>query len=1324
MKTISLLFSLLIVGITFGNSQSKATVLKAKNLQVKQEKGKWQVPGIQFFKFSKQELQKIQENASQTIRLEIPNSGKAPFLIDLNFDGSFDKNQVVKTSGNKIAKAGQSPALHYKGTVGGYKKSLAAFSFWEKGPMGIFSFGTGNFNFVKTDFIENDEPVFALFNDQNVTEKQNFTCLSDHLEDKIKIDNSLKTSDFDKGGSGIDACKKVSVYMECDHKMYLDNGSSVTNTVNWATSMLNVVSALYANEGIRLTASEVFVHTQPDNYPVTSSFAALAAFGDSLASRPPFIGDIAHLLSTKNNSLGGVAYLDVLCDGFGNNYAYSNIYNAFAPLPVYSWTVNVVAHEIGHNFGSPHTQSCSWPLGGGVFGMLDSCYASEEGCYNGPVIPIMGTIMSYCHLVLGVDLSKGFGLLPGALIRQKFIDATCLNGNVILPVLTISADDTVCAGSSKQFSVSDVTGAQYEWTGPNGYNAAVRQPVISPVNSSHNGLFSVIVKKDGCESFPLKTSLRVDCIPFLGDGDQTLCPLQLVPLQYFAQFLPVSGNVFTAEISNASGNFNNPTTIGTLSSLSKNGNFSIQIPGNLPSGNSYFIRIRSSQPTEIGEPIGPFSISPFGAEAQVNNAGRCGNGTVTFSGSGNFNYTWYSDSLTANPIATGSTFTTTPLTQTTAFWAESQQATKAQVGPINPQFSGSSGPLSNFTQGLYFKVLKDLTIDSVFVIAAGTGDVVFRIRDSANTKTLAQVQRPVVGNQTFEKIAIKLRLNPGTYRVDAVGSTVTSLVRSSNVNSFPFVAPGLLSITHATAESRYYWFFNWKISGLDCPGPRKKIWATINPIPSPPSIQSDSICRGGSLTLNANGALSGQTYQWFSPSGNLLPGATQSQYSTPVLNQTLVYSVAIRSQENCESSRTPVSAKVFPAPAPPLPDTVISCLGDTAILSAILPTGIANSFVWFQPNLNPISGQSASTISIPATVPDTIFYVSAISEKGCPSDTTTILLKANPRPSAPIVEVKPQCGPGPVTLIAHGILGASSFEWFTQANGGVPIPNATDSIFLTPPVLGSPVVYYVTPVNSFGCRLKIRSSALAFITPKPENATGSDSSRCGPGIFTLNASGAQPEEHYHWYFSENAAFSDTVSGGFSGSLNLPIQTVSADFYVSIVKQEFCESATRKLIRAIVLEQPQIPVLSLQDNFLVCSIDTAYDWYKNGVFLVTSGDSLNPNLYGNGLYQAILKKSNGCFAESNSILFTGVLKSKNQNQFSIFPNPARDRIKIKSRDGMIKRIELYDLHLRKLDERKMEAGEFELPVNHLPNGMYILFLENQTGQSQVVQFSKE
>ncbi|UBM58917.1 M12 family metallo-peptidase [Marinilongibacter aquaticus] len=55
--------------------------------------------------------------------------------------------------------------------------------------------------------------------------------------------------------------------------------------------------------------------------------------------------------------------------------------------------INTIAHELGHNFGSPHTQSCGWKGG-----PLDYCYSTEGTCYEESMENVIGTLMSYCNV--------------------------------------------------------------------------------------------------------------------------------------------------------------------------------------------------------------------------------------------------------------------------------------------------------------------------------------------------------------------------------------------------------------------------------------------------------------------------------------------------------------------------------------------------------------------------------------------------------------------------------------------------------------------------------------------------------------------------------------------------------------------------------------------------------------------------------------------------------------------------------------------------------------------------------------------------------------
>ena len=83
-----------------------------------------------------------------------------------------------------------------------------------------------------------------------------------------------------------------------------------------------------------------------------------------------------------NVNCGSYAY------GFSANLTNTTNYNI---NKFYSWNLDVVSHELGHNFGANHTHWCGWPGG-----PIDNCASAEGGCSNGPSVG-SGTIMSYCH---------------------------------------------------------------------------------------------------------------------------------------------------------------------------------------------------------------------------------------------------------------------------------------------------------------------------------------------------------------------------------------------------------------------------------------------------------------------------------------------------------------------------------------------------------------------------------------------------------------------------------------------------------------------------------------------------------------------------------------------------------------------------------------------------------------------------------------------------------------------------------------------------------------------------------------------------------------
>ena len=444
------------------------------------------------------ELKRLASEAPGNLSLSIPGLGNSTFEISM-----FKKN-ILSNKFSVQTSSGTTPNLdlgiHYSGKLANDPNSLVAFSFYNNCLLGMMATNAGNFNLVFfPDENKNPSKRYVLYNDRDLTIPNTFSCATGELPAVAKKQDRDPNQEKAAG-----ICQVVTQYLECDYRMFLDNGSSVQNTVTWTTGMFNVMSALYSNEQINLQISEIFVWDSADSYPSATSFEALYAFGE--ARQDNFNGDLAHLLSTKNEGNGGVAWLDVLCQEFWwdnayGRFAYSNIDKTYQNLPLWSWTINVITHETGHNLGSPHTHSCSWELSPGNFGAIDYCHPTEEyegnQCYNGPVVGITGTIMSYCHLSGNVNFNLGFGPLPGNLIRERVSSAFCINSTPGPEKPIISGIRQYCTGENIVLNATS-SGGTFAWSGPNGFTSPstnINIPNASPTNS---GLYMATATNSNC----------------------------------------------------------------------------------------------------------------------------------------------------------------------------------------------------------------------------------------------------------------------------------------------------------------------------------------------------------------------------------------------------------------------------------------------------------------------------------------------------------------------------------------------------------------------------------------------------------------------------------------------------------------------------------------------------------------------------------------------------------------------------------------------------------------------------------------------------------
>jgi len=329
---------------------------------------------------------------------------------------------------------------HYRGIIKGDFTSVAALNFFNNEMNGVVSAeALGNIVLGKldkpgnvSDYIIYSDAKMKIFNEFNCSVKEEAT--HNHDDEGENVSREAMST------------KCVTMYFEIDYNLYTNNGSSTTTTTNWMTSVFNNVQTLFANDGITTSLKSMFIWTTDDPYEGDGSSDYLYQFNEL---RPVFDGDLGQLVGIDPGGLGGVAVtINGLCSQ--NNFSYSDVNFSYSTVPTYSWTIQVITHEMGHLLGSRHTHSCTW---NGNNTAIDNCGPSAIGstaegysCISSPpIIPsaaTKGTIMSYCHLVSGVGISftNGFGPQPSAALLAAVNNGTCLSTDCINTCINTIAD--------------------------------------------------------------------------------------------------------------------------------------------------------------------------------------------------------------------------------------------------------------------------------------------------------------------------------------------------------------------------------------------------------------------------------------------------------------------------------------------------------------------------------------------------------------------------------------------------------------------------------------------------------------------------------------------------------------------------------------------------------------------------------------------------------------------------------------------------------------------------------------------------------------------
>ena len=143
--------------------------------------------------------------------------------------------------------------------------------------------------------------------------------------------------------------------------------------------------------------------------------------------------------------------------------------------------------------------------GGGTGAGVTGLPAGITGSYSGGVFTISGTptvsgTFNYTVTTTGTCAQT---TATGTIIVNP-IPATPIAGN----------NSPICAGSQLDLTSNAVTGATYNWTGPNGFTASIEDPTVSAnATIAMSGTYSVTVTVAGCTSLAGTTSVSVNPSP-------------------------------------------------------------------------------------------------------------------------------------------------------------------------------------------------------------------------------------------------------------------------------------------------------------------------------------------------------------------------------------------------------------------------------------------------------------------------------------------------------------------------------------------------------------------------------------------------------------------------------------------------------------------------------------------------------------------------------------------------------------------------------------------------------------------------------------------
>lgn len=337
------------------------------------------------------------------------------------------------------------PVISYKGTINGDPETMVSLHYTKGDLTGFIQMADGQKLNVGPEYSTLSTPQAVphmVVPESMLLKGSQFTCGSEFLPSDPATDGRHMLESAIKNGEQTQAeyLRELKLALEVNQDLWQkmhDQGKTDEQIMAYFIKVVACLSQAYEQEvDATFYVTYIQMYTNEFETPYSKNGldpgGLLAEFSLNWSNNYNDVDrHLAHLFTMQIQQggvfIGGIAYGGQsgsrLCNkGDQGGYGVSTMYGDQAPMPgdptranAFTWDIFVIAHEMGHNVGAPHTHNCYWNP------PVDTCQVQSDNtdaCFKDGKKARPGTIMSYCHLVNGSTTPLTFGTKVAAKMKQ------------------------------------------------------------------------------------------------------------------------------------------------------------------------------------------------------------------------------------------------------------------------------------------------------------------------------------------------------------------------------------------------------------------------------------------------------------------------------------------------------------------------------------------------------------------------------------------------------------------------------------------------------------------------------------------------------------------------------------------------------------------------------------------------------------------------------------------------------------------------------------------------------------------------------------------